>query len=227
MRSHTARALSAATFVTIVIALGCGAGPAEAHKPTPVDPFSSAFKVNPTSTVSTGRNEGPIKPTPGVVTPRSSTSSRTPWWSLVLVGFLGLAAGAVGGYAVRRRSAPRHADVSAATVPAATVTAGPSPSKTDGLEQLIEAVIAARDLVAPSSVMAQRLGAALAQGGVAELAPVGQAFDPARHHAVQVTPTSDPSNADRIAEVQRIGYSDAHHLIRPPEVVVYRLEAVG
>lgn len=145
-------------------------------------------------------------------------------WAIPLVGLLGVALGAFGARAITGRQGPvtasAEADISATgpqQVRVSTATSGE-------LDQLIRSVIEARDLADPSSVMAARLGAALTEAGVRELAPVGRPFDPARHFAVGTTPAPDQDKTDVIAEVQRVGYADGDHVIREADVVVFRQE---
>ncbi len=141
-----------------------------------------------------------------------------PWWTLVLIGLVGVTVGVIGGYAIagRRRS---PADPPASTLP------GPSPASTlADLDLIIESVIEARDLAQPSTVMTRRLGEALAHAGVREFTPVGAPYDPTRHYAVGTEPAPDAASADLIAEVQRVGYLRDSAVIRAAEVVVFRLE---
>jgi molecular chaperone GrpE len=81
-----------------------------------------------------------------------------------------------------------------------------------------------RDLLEPSSVLSSRLRHALERAGVDEYAPVGEHFDPDVHEAVERVPTDEPTRADLVASVQRVGYADRSQLIRVPHVVVYQLE---
>lgn len=220
MRSQPPHVLLRATVAIFVVAICCGsvsvasATPRTAT-PRPGDPLSRV-------TQAPGRATNPGT----IAIPGSSGSSGAPWWMLAVVGLFGVAAGAGVCYTLTGRRSMQVAAQGVEQVGSVTPNLVAGPTTTDGdLGQLIESVIAARDLVDPSSVMARRLGAALACGGVTEVAPVGQPFDPSRHHAVKATATTDPASADLIAEVQRVGYCDAFHLIRPPEVVVFRLES--
>lgn len=147
--------------------------------------------------------------------------SRFPWWSLAVIGLVGLAVGALAGYAIAGRRPARIDTV----LPAPTASA-PPPVMEPALDQLIRAVIDTRDLAEPSTVMALRLGAALTAAGVSEFTPLGQPYDPAAHYAVGTEPAPDPASADLIAEVQRVGYLRDNGVIRAAEVVVFRLEPV-
>jgi molecular chaperone GrpE len=183
------------------------------------------------------RLDGSVPGAPGVGTeqPNVETSSSPgtgsdgiPWWTLAVTGVLAAALGAGCCLVVTRR--PRDPDAAgaparrAARVSRVPPIPAPASAADADLAALVGSVIEARDLLDPQSVMAQRLGTALARSGVSEFAPIGQPFDPARHHAVDAAPTADPARVDLIAEVQRVGYFDATHMIRPPEVVVFRLE---
>ncbi len=141
-----------------------------------------------------------------------------------------VAAGAVGGLVVgavvaslvlagasRRRRRGRPGTTVSPTAPT-PATPSESPSA------LVDTVIAVRDLVEPGSVVYRRLGEGLRSSGIVELAPEGQPFDPTTQHATHAATTREPRQAGRVASVERVGYANAHHLLRPPEVVVYRLE---
>lgn len=204
------------------------------HSPVARTPSPSASRTVPGSGVSTSasvgsasapRNSAPVSPTVG--------AADTKWWQWGAAAAAGLLAGAVGCYVLlrphRRVAAPMPPTASplraAPTAsPPQTPPSPPAPAAAN-LATLVSSVIATRDLLDPASVLSQRLGAALSSGGVQELIPIGQPFDPNRHRAVETASTTDPASADRIAEVQRVGYRDAQNTIRPPDVVVYRLEA--
>lgn len=144
-----------------------------------------------------------------------------PWWSLAVLGLVGVAFGALAGYVIAGRRPGRVA--TGAPVP---TSPAPPPIPEPALDQLIGAVIDTRDLAEPSTVMARRLGGALSGAGVSEFAPLGQPYDPAAHYAVGTAPAPAPASADLIAEVQRVGYLRDNEVIRAAEVVVFRLEPV-
>lgn len=201
-----------------------GVSPTAGRSPSPSTP-----RVVPTPTPrASASSVAPVQPAP------ATTAAGPNWWQWALVGLVGLLVGAAGCFLVVRPRRHVPAPIAAPTGAAAPSSAGrpsqawPATSgrpESEQLARLVSSVIAARDLLDPHSVMAQRLGAALSGGGVQELVPIGQPFDPSRHHAVGTAGTTDPATANRIAEVQRVGYTDAHHTIRPPEVVVFRLDA--
>ena len=101
------------------------------------------------------------------------------------------------------------------------------PSAESAHERLIEAVISVRDLLDPDTVISRRIGAALQDSGVHELVPIGERFDPVRHHLVFTTATAVPAEDGLICEVQRVGYSQGPRTIRVPEVVVYKLSSTS
>lgn len=148
------------------------------------------------------------------------------WWGAAMGGIV---VGAVFGWVWGSRRRPSHLDPSAVGpidgVNGASGIRRPG-SDTERLTRLARSIVAARDLVDPGSVLSRRLGEGLSEADFVEDSPVGERFDPARHHAVEVTATADDEQVDRIAEVRRVGYSDrtSGGALRPPEVVVYRVE---
>ena len=59
---------------------------------------------------------------------------------------------------------------------------------------------------------------ALARGGVAEVDPAGQKFDPNRHQAMQMVPSSQPPNT--VVDVYQKGYLINDRILRPALVTV-------
>lgn len=89
--------------------------------------------------------------------------------------------------------------------------------------KLIETSIYVRDR-ATSKALADRLGWALQEVGVATVAPTGAAFDPAHHEAGGAAATSDAGKVGTIAAVEVPGYIDRGVVLRAPVVTVYREE---
>ena len=152
-----------------------------------------------------------------------------------LVGFTGalIAALVVGGLTLLtpRRDQPQQP--LAVTVPPLT-TAAPVPpvpanaANAANSEQarkdratLIETCIYVRDR-ATSKAIADRLGWALQQVGVAEVAPTGVPFDAAHHEAGGSVAAEDPRHAGTVAAVEIPGYTDRGAVLRAPVVTVYR-----
>jgi len=59
---------------------------------------------------------------------------------------------------------------------------------------------------------------ALARGGVVELDPAGQRFDPNRHQAMQMVPSAQPANT--VVDVYQKGYLINDRILRPALVTV-------
>lgn len=91
-------------------------------------------------------------------------------------------------------------------------------------EVLVRACIDVADQVA-SDGMRERLVAALVDAGVVPDAPVGQRFDPARHEAAGLVPTTESSLHNTIAVIERPGWVDRGRRLRLPRVLVHRFEA--
>ncbi|GAA4895030.1 GrpE protein [Stackebrandtia albiflava] len=111
---------------------------------------------------------------------------------------------------------------------AAAGTEQPDPAALATIDQLgaerrtlINTCIYVRDR-ATSQAIADRIGAGLAEAGVATVAPVGERFDPTRHEAGGTTPAPDPSQDGVIAVVETLGYADRAAMLRNPIVTVYR-----
>jgi GrpE protein len=125
-----------------------------------------------------------------------------------------------------------HRPVAAATAPAP----GPDPARAGApggdaaapgqraaadRAALVQACIYVRDRTT-SAALADRLGAALQQAGVATVEPAGEAFDPARHEAGGTLPSRDPAQVGTIAAVEVPGYVDRGQPLRAPVVTVYQ-----
>jgi hypothetical protein len=63
----------------------------------------------------------------------------------------------------------------------------------------------------------------LADVGVQAYEADGEAFDPARHHAVGYQETGVARDHLKIASTERCGYSDHGQVLRAPDVIVYRV----
>jgi len=62
------------------------------------------------------------------------------------------------------------------------------------------------------------LQSALARGGVVEVNPAGQKFDPHRHEAMQMVPSAQPANT--VVDVYQKGYLINDRILRPALVTV-------
>lgn len=62
------------------------------------------------------------------------------------------------------------------------------------------------------------LQSALAKGGIVEVDPAGQKFDPNRHQAMQLVPSSQPANT--VVDVYQKGYLINDRILRPALVTV-------
>jgi hypothetical protein len=141
-----------------------------------------------------------------------------------LAGFTGalLAALVVGGVALfvpRRQAFTPEPPRPVSTPPVAVA----DPQVAKDRATLVETCIYVRDR-ATSKAIADRLGWALQQVGVAEVAPTGVAFDPAHHEAGGAVATDDPRHAGTVAAVEIPGYTDRGAVLRAPVVTVYRGE---
>jgi len=141
-------------------------------------------------------------------------------------GFLGAAL--AGGVAAALLFVRRREDsLTAATT---TTTAAGPPADGAGargkeLEKeratLVQTCIYVRDR-ATSKALADRLGWALHEVGVAAVTPAGQPFDPAKHEAGGAAPTTEAAKIGTIAAVEVPGYVDRGVVLRAPVVTVYR-----
>ncbi|MDR0534856.1 MAG: nucleotide exchange factor GrpE [Puniceicoccales bacterium] len=68
-------------------------------------------------------------------------------------------------------------------------------------------------------MIASRIRAVLEQNGLAEINPVGQAFDPNAHESVSLAP-HDTIPDHHVASVLRVGYRLHERLVRPATVVL-------
>lgn len=76
-----------------------------------------------------------------------------------------------------------------------------------------------KTLASGVEMVAQQLKTALAGHGLAEVAPLGQPFDPNLHEAIAQQPSADVA-ADHVAVVTRTGYTLNGRLVRAASVVV-------
>jgi len=142
--------------------------------------------------------------------------------SIVLAVVGGFALGAGVGLTYRaRRPSPAHS-----TVPASPLDDG-ADAQIGGAgaqrARLAAALIDLRDRLESDALDAE-ISAALASSGFREVtvAP-GSPFDPEQHRGVDWEPTHDPEHDKLVAHTDRPGYVDGTTVLRPPEVVVYRL----
>jgi molecular chaperone GrpE len=79
-------------------------------------------------------------------------------------------------------------------------------------QQTVESLRAGVDLTLKA------LQAALARGGIQEVSPAGQKFDPHRHQAMQMVPSAQPANT--VVDVYQKGYLINDRILRPALVTV-------
>ncbi|MET8048891.1 nucleotide exchange factor GrpE [Streptosporangium sp. NPDC005286] len=97
-----------------------------------------------------------------------------------------------------------------------------------GREALVGACVGYRDQLAERHPrLAGTLLEALNRAGVQEIVADGQRFDPRLHEAFGTAPADSPELHDIVAETVRRGYADGEHVIRVPQVVVYRHVSPG
>ena len=70
-------------------------------------------------------------------------------------------------------------------------------------------------------VILTQLRQTLEENGLTQI-PIGGAFDPTLHRALQQVPVDDPAKADQILEVVRPGFRTEHSILRYADVVVGR-----
>ncbi|WP_018352780.1 nucleotide exchange factor GrpE [Longispora albida] len=162
---------------------------------------------------------GPLKPVSRNCEPRSEfgiVPAAAGVFGVLITGGLVLGATAF----IRTTPAP-----AAKPAPAQPVAAGPDPAVVAALESdrdtLIKTAVYVRDR-ASSKAIADRLGWALSEVGVATITPVGARFDPAQHEAGGSAPSPTPEQAGTIAAVEVAGYTDRGTVLRAPVVTVYR-----
>lgn len=73
------------------------------------------------------------------------------------------------------------------------------------------------------SLVQRNVLSVLERAGLAEIPAEGQVFDPAVHEAVLTEPTDDPGRDGRVAGVLQRGYRFGDRLLRPAQVVVWKL----
>lgn len=88
-----------------------------------------------------------------------------------------------------------------------------------GLEAARTAGDGAKAVLDGMAMVAEQLKRVLAEHGLKEINPAGEAFDPNLHEAVSHVP-DDKVPADSVIAVTRIGYSLNGRLLRPASVVV-------
>ncbi|GAT68598.1 co-chaperone GrpE [Planomonospora sphaerica] len=97
-----------------------------------------------------------------------------------------------------------------------------------GRQALLDACIDCRDQIDERH---PRLSGMLLDGlnraGVREILADGQRFDPRLHEAFGTEPTDRPELHDVVAETVKQGYAEGEHVIRVPQVAVYRHERPG
>ena len=76
----------------------------------------------------------------------------------------------------------------------------------------------AESLKAGADLTLKALQSALARGGVVEIDPAGQKFDPNRHQAMQLVSSSQPANT--VVDVYQKGYLINDRILRPALVTV-------
>lgn len=150
-----------------------------------------------------------------------------------LIGVLGLAVGVVLGALVGALVAAGLSRRRPATRAPVTGPVGPPGADPQLAAQAVEvarqrgalvtALVELRDQVS-SDALRQQAGTALQSAGLRELRPDGERFDPQWHVAVDQEPTGDARLDHVIASTERPGYLDGAHVLRRPEVVVYRLD---
>jgi hypothetical protein len=75
---------------------------------------------------------------------------------------------------------------------------------------------------ARSAGVAEHIERVLAGVGVLAVRPDGQPFDPTRHEAGGVVPTTEPHLTGLVAETEVVGFTDHGALLRAPVVTVYQ-----
>jgi molecular chaperone GrpE len=91
----------------------------------------------------------------------------------------------------------------------------------DSIDRALAAADPASPLAEGLRAVREQLEAILERQGVTRIGASGQAFDPERHEAVAVRPTTDAPDRT-ILEVARSGYMRGDRVLRPAQVVVSR-----
>lgn len=161
----------------------------------------------------------------------SSSDDGTSTVTLLLIGLGGVAVGAVGATALRRKQSPA-AQPGAATMPAgnpaahmpppgAAPPAPSAPAPNDRSPGLVTALIDLADRV-PSQALRAEILATLGRAGVQTIEPAqGEVFDVSRMRGVGNAPTPDAAWVGRVASTDRVGFHDGVSVLRLPEVIVY------
>ncbi len=71
-------------------------------------------------------------------------------------------------------------------------------------------------------LVARKFAKVLADGGVEQVNPAGERFDPKLHDALMMTPTADPEQDELVSHVVLVGYRLGDRLLRPARVTVFR-----
>jgi len=99
----------------------------------------------------------------------------------------------------------------------------------DNLDRAIESATAARtieSLLSGVDMVRQQFLAKLEGFGVRRIPAVGELFDPEKHEAVTLVPTTDPDAGGRVAGVVRQGYLVGDEVLRPATVAVFEAPSV-
>jgi hypothetical protein len=151
-----------------------------------------------------------------------------PWWYTWRawgLACLSVATGAAAAWAARRPVVVRGGPVVVRGEGAGSGDAGVHQPPLE-VRPLVEALV---DLLDQNPLPAQRyrMERALSAAGLTPFRADGEVFDPARHMAVAVEPTDDPSRVHRVAQTLRPGYSQGGLIVQVAQVLVYRGASTG
>jgi GrpE len=166
----------------------------------------------------------PTTPDAAVIV-RHVSDAPSPWLLAAIaaaVALLGVALGRLS--TARRPDQPLQSAPAVASVVPAAVTVAPAPAADSRMDQLALACLHLADSVS-SPVLQADIDRALRTAGYQPLDPTGQAFDPSVHEAVERRRTTDARTHNLVAATYRSGWYGHGHVLRSPEVAVYRLEA--
>lgn len=91
----------------------------------------------------------------------------------------------------------------------------------DSLEKALEVKDASADQVrAGVELTLRQLRSAFEKGGLAEINPVGQKFDPHFHQAISAVPATAEQPANQVVTVLQKGWTLAERVLRPALVVI-------